>query len=61
VEVERAKEILMDPGKIQVHYNGESVWIDSIDTEDRTAAVHPEEKTGQEPKVVPVAQLQEMK
>ncbi len=59
MDVERAQQILKDPGKIQVHYNGESVWIDSIDMDDRTAAVHPEKKEDAT-KVVPVAQLKEV-
>lgn len=58
VEMNRAKQILSSPNYITVHYNGESVWIDSCHEEDQTASVHLSEGD-EEIQKVPVAELEE--
>lgn len=60
MKAQRAQEILEAPGKIQVNHQGEPVWIDSVDLQDHTAAVHPEEQPSSGQKIVPVEELQEV-
>ncbi|MFD0869556.1 acid-soluble spore protein H [Chlamydia abortus] len=55
----RAKEILDSENKINVEVNGQRVWIDSVDTESRTAKVHVEHKP-EEMRFVPLEELHEV-
>lgn len=59
MDVQRAKEIIDNPRTIEVHLNGSSVWIDSVDATTKTATVH---ETGGEQmsKTVRVDQLVEV-
>lgn len=43
MELQRAEEILQSKEKIKVKHEGQSVWIDGVDVETKTARVHPEE------------------
>lgn len=58
MDAERAQEIIESADEIEVMYDGESVWLDSIDFETKMAVVHtlwsPDEEIE-----VPVAELQE--
>jgi small acid-soluble spore protein H (minor) len=40
MDVQRAKEIVNSTDSIEVHLNGQSVWIDSVDATAQTATVH---------------------
>ncbi|MFE4240571.1 small, acid-soluble spore protein, H family [Peribacillus butanolivorans] len=40
MDVNRVKQILSSPSDIEVRYNGNSVWIDNINVDGRTATVH---------------------
>lgn len=40
VDANRVKQILSSSADIEVKYNGESVWIDALNEDGRTAAVH---------------------
>ena len=40
MESQRARQIVSSPDEIKVTYNGDSVWIDKIHDDDRTATVH---------------------
>lgn len=42
MNVTRAQEIIQAKEKIEVQYQGKSVWIDGIDGRTATARVHPE-------------------
>jgi small acid-soluble spore protein H (minor) len=42
MDVIRAKEIIRSEKKIEVQYQGQSVWIDGVDENTATARVHPE-------------------
>ena len=42
MDLQRAQEIYQAEEKIDVQWNGASVWIDSIDLEQGTARVHME-------------------
>ena len=55
---DRAQDILLSKDTITVTWNGEKVWIDSVDAYSGVAKVHPEN----DPKVsknVPITELQE--
>ncbi|ALS25300.1 MULTISPECIES: H-type small acid-soluble spore protein [Paenibacillus] len=56
----RAQQILNADEKIDVELNGVSVWIDSIDAEEKTAKVHAEHQPA-DTRVVPVEELEEVK
>lgn len=58
MDLARAKQILDAEQKINVTLNGQPVWIDSIDTESRTAKIHAENNP-KDSRIVPVQQLQE--
>lgn len=38
----RAQEIITSKDKIQVTYQGQSVWLEGVDQSSNTARVHPE-------------------
>lgn len=59
MEMKRAKQILSSSADITVHYNGVSVWIDSVDEGGNTATVHLREGR-KENNVVPVGELREV-
>jgi small acid-soluble spore protein H (minor) len=40
VEANRVKQILSSSADVEVKYNGVSVWIDSLNDDERTATVH---------------------
>ncbi len=40
VDANRVKQILSSSADIEVKYNGESVWIDALNEDGTTAAVH---------------------
>jgi small acid-soluble spore protein H (minor) len=42
MDVTRAQEIIKSEKKIDVQYQGQSVWIDGVDENTATARVHPE-------------------
>ncbi len=42
MNITRAQEIIKSPQKIEVQYQGQSVWIDGVDERTATARVHPE-------------------
>jgi small acid-soluble spore protein H (minor) len=42
MNVTRAQEIIQSDKKIEVRYQGKSVWIDGVDERTATARVHPE-------------------
>jgi small acid-soluble spore protein H (minor) len=42
MDVNRAQEIIRSKEKIEVQYQGKSVWIDGVDETTATARVHPE-------------------
>ncbi|MFY0544446.1 H-type small acid-soluble spore protein [Brevibacillus sp. H7] len=58
MNVARAQEIIKSAQKIEVQYQGQSVWIDGVDERTATARVHPEGKPTQS-MTVDVTQLQE--
>ena len=60
MDVKRAQEILNAAEKIDVQYNGELVWIDSVDEQNRTATVRSEEQPNPTPETVPVELLEEL-
>lgn len=59
MDVQRAKEIIQTTDKIGVTYQGEQVWIDSVDTQSQTAEVH-SEHGNKEQMTVKIDQLQEL-
>ncbi|TBL78696.1 H-type small acid-soluble spore protein [Paenibacillus thalictri] len=59
MQVFRAQEILGSENIIAVELNGVSVWIDSVDTQKKTAKVHTENNPA-DAKVVAVEELQEI-
>lgn len=59
MDVNRAKAIIESPDHIQVFLDGQSVWIDSVDSQTQTATVHIQEDQT-ESKTVRVDQLQEV-
>lgn len=60
MDVQRAKEIINDPKKIEVQLNGKGVWIDSVDATTKTATVHEEVGNEQQSMTVRVDQLEEI-
>ncbi len=58
MNVTRAQEIVKSRDKIEVTYQGKSVWIDGIDENSQMARVHVEENP-QESMTVAVDQLTE--
>lgn len=58
MELTRAKQILNAEQTIKVSYNGQPVWIDTIDTESSTARIHMEHQPDSI-HTVSVEQLQE--
>jgi small acid-soluble spore protein H (minor) len=58
MDVNRAKEIIESADIIKVTYEGESVWIDSVDATTKTATVH-EQNGDTESITVPVNHLNE--
>lgn len=40
MNVNRAQEIIRSRSTIDVHYHGESVWIDGVDEQSATARIH---------------------
>jgi small acid-soluble spore protein H (minor) len=59
MNVNRAQEILQSTDRIDVKCDGEAVWIDSVDTENRIAQVHAENNPSDR-KTVSVDNLQEV-
>jgi small acid-soluble spore protein H (minor) len=59
VKLYRAQEILQSEAKIEVELNGVSVWIDSVDAEQKTAKIHVEQQPA-DARVVSVEELQEV-
>ncbi|MGG1660960.1 H-type small acid-soluble spore protein [Brevibacillus sp. NRS-1366] len=47
MDVTRVQEIIRSEEKIQVRYQGESVWIDDVDEGTATARVHTERNPAQ--------------
>jgi len=60
METERAEEIFNSKEEIGVHLNGQSVWIESVDTANHTVQVKMEGNP-QDRKTVPSNLLQESK
>ena len=58
MNVERAHQILHSAEKVNVTWQGRSVWIDSVDAESGTARVHAENNPN-EAMNVPVHELRE--
>lgn len=58
MDVTRVREIIRSEEKIQVRYQGESVWIDDVDESTATARVHTERNPAQSVHVA-IAQLVE--
>lgn len=58
MDVNRAQEILQSTERIDVQLNGQSVWIDSVDTQKQSATVHAEENPDDR-KTVSIDQLTE--
>ena len=58
MNVERAHQILHSAEKVNVTWQGRSVWIDSVDAESGTARVHAENNPN-EVMNVPVRELRE--
>lgn len=56
----RAQQILSSDEKINVELNGVSVWIDSINAEEKTAKVHAEHQPA-DTRAVPLEELEEVK
>lgn len=40
MDVDRVQEILRSPNKVDVFYNGQAVWIDSVYPGSSTAQIH---------------------
>jgi small acid-soluble spore protein H (minor) len=60
MDANRVRQILSSPADIEVTYNGVSVWIDGLNEDGRTAAVHLRDPGSmQEPSVVEISQLTE--
>lgn len=59
VDINRAQEIIDSSEQIDVRWNGESVWIDSVDPNRETVHVHAENDPSDH-KSVPVNQLTEV-
>ncbi|WP_248928752.1 H-type small acid-soluble spore protein [Paenibacillus hamazuiensis] len=59
MQANRVQEILQSDKKIDVQWNGMSVWIDSVDTQNQTAKVHAESNPA-DTRVVSVTELQEV-
>ncbi|MDF2662799.1 MAG: Small acid-soluble spore protein family [Paenibacillus sp.] len=58
MDYDRAQRILLMSDKVEVTWQGESVWIDSVDKYSGVATIHPEN----DPRVsknVPITELQE--
>ncbi|RAL26717.1 H-type small acid-soluble spore protein [Thermoflavimicrobium daqui] len=60
MDMERAKEILNSPEKIEVKYRGTPVWIEMIDETAEKAQVH-SENNPDDVKIVPVWDLDDRK
>ena len=58
MDYDRAQEILLAKEKIDVTWQGQKVWIDSVDKYSGVATVHPENDARVSQKV-PIAELQE--
>ncbi|MFC7443144.1 H-type small acid-soluble spore protein [Laceyella putida] len=56
MDIERAKEILQSPERIEVKYRGEPVWIEMVDETAEKVRVH-SETNPQEVKIIPVYDL----
>lgn len=58
MDYDRAQRILLAKEKIDVSWQGEAVWIDSVDKYSGVATVHPETDS-RVSKKVPISELQE--
>ncbi|QQE74043.1 H-type small acid-soluble spore protein [Brevibacillus composti] len=58
MDVNRVREIIQAENKIEVQFQGQSVWIDGVDEQTATARVHAEGNPGNS-MTVDVAQLVE--
>ena len=58
MDVARVQEIVRSEEKIQVTYQGKSVWIDDVDESTATARVHTERNPAQS-EYVAISQLEE--
>jgi len=60
MDVNRAQEIIDSPKEFVVALNGKDVWIDSVDSQTKTATVHERQGDYQQSMTVRVDQLKEM-
>lgn len=60
MDLERAKEILQSPERIEVTYRGEPVWIEMVDETAEKVRVH-SESAPHEVKFIPVYDLEDRK
>jgi len=58
MDYDRAQHIILSNNKIEVTWQGQSVWIDSVDKYSGVATVHPESDS-RVSKKVPIIELQE--
>ncbi|GIQ67377.1 H-type small acid-soluble spore protein [Xylanibacillus composti] len=59
MDTKRAKEILNSVNKVNVAFEGDSVWIDSVDEVNGVADIHVEHNE-EKRRTVPVEELQEL-
>lgn len=60
MDVNRAKAIVDSTEQFEVHHDGKSVWIESVDSTSKTATVHEQEGSPAQTYTVRVDQLQEI-
>lgn len=60
LDIHRAKAILDSPEHIEVKLDNESIWIDSVNMNDRTVTIHSENGPDKHHQTISVDRLQEI-
>ncbi|MBM7645989.1 small acid-soluble spore protein H (minor) [Scopulibacillus daqui] len=59
MDAKRVKQILSSPAEIDVKYHDVSVWIDKLNDDEKTAAVHLVDGPLEEQSIVDITELEE--